>query len=185
MYLQGNGGPIVVNGGFVLTGSSRAASEVTVNGGASPIFNGALISSSLPTQILDVLSNPTTPMVINGVKFKYAPSAWTNAGKSNYLVVRVGGQDLNGMKFADLGACDSNAQGTSRWVTDADPAANPPTTCTSAGIKTVPGRIAIIQARGSVRRKSESCIAKSFEKLPERGRRESPSAMVAFRNGDA
>ena len=135
MYLQGNVGPIVVNGGYLLTGSSRAASEVTVKGGTAPMFNGTLISGSLPTQILDVLSNPTTPMVMNDVKFQYAPSTWTNAGKSNYLLVRVGGRDVNGMKFADLGTCDSSAQGTSRWVTDADPAANPPTKCTSVGIK--------------------------------------------------
>ncbi len=131
VYSQGAPAPIVINGGQLTSGAAGNA-YLTINGGAPFIVNGTLFENGTPAELLNVVSNPSSPVSVRDIA---QPSglAQTNAGKTWWLNESVGGQDV-GVKFADLPSTVTN--GVRRYCVDCDPPANPPVACTGAGAKT-------------------------------------------------
>lgn len=125
--------PIRLIGGQLVTPGS--GSYLAIEGGA-PINADDANFSGVVSQYVNVIANPTFPAALRNNNYVNVEPA-TNSGKSFWVQVQQAGQD-QGMKFADLPAtCTAGGwSGTSRFVTDADPAANPPVACTSAGAKT-------------------------------------------------
>ena len=137
LSVNGLGGPTTINGGQLFAGNNSSSfGYLVVNGGQPLSVRGVQLSGNTAGSILNDLSNTTAPSTLTDSNI---PSglANTNTGSSFYLHTNIYGQN-KGMKFADLPATCSTAgwSGMSRYVTDADPAANPPVACTSAGTKT-------------------------------------------------
>ena len=131
VYSGGGYAPVVINGGQLTLGSTGTA-YLAINGGAPFIDMGTMFSGGSPAELLDVIANPSSPVVIRDV-IQPGGLALTNAGKSWWLKESLGGQDL-GVRFADLPGSVTN--GARRYCVDCDPPANPPVACTSAGAKT-------------------------------------------------
>jgi len=131
VYSNGGYAPVIINGGQLTSGSIGAA-YLAINGGAPFIVSGTLFEGGSPAELLNVIGNPTSPVMMRDV-IQPNGIALTNAGKSWWLNESAGSQDL-GFKFADLPSSVTN--GVRRYCTDCDPPANPPVACTSAGAKT-------------------------------------------------
>ena len=131
VYSNGGYAPVVINGGQLTLGSSGAA-YLAINGGAPFIVAGTLFSGGSPAELLNVIGNPSAPVIMHDV-IQPSGIALTNAGKSWWLNETQGSQDL-GVKFADLPGSVTN--GGRRYCVDCDPPANPPVACTSSGAKT-------------------------------------------------
>jgi hypothetical protein len=131
VYSNGGYAPVVINGGQLTLGSSGAA-YLAINGGAPFIVSGTLFDGGTPAELLNVIGNPTLPIIVHDV-IQPSGLALTNAGKSWWLNETQGSQDM-GVKFADLPSSVTN--GARRYCLDCDPPANPPVACTSAGAKT-------------------------------------------------
>jgi hypothetical protein len=131
VYSNGAYAPIVINGGQLLSGATGNA-YLAISGGAPFIVNGTQFTGGSPAELLNVIANPTSPVVVRDV-IQPSSIASTNAGKSWWLSESLGGQDP-GVKFADLPGSVTN--GVRRYCVDCDPPANPPVICTSLGAKT-------------------------------------------------
>jgi hypothetical protein len=132
MLAWGNYAQTIVDGGQFPSGNNSSA-PFAINSGAPYTIRGADVSGTF-AEMLDVIGNSVAPSTITDSTL---PSGFTstNSGKTFYLRVTNGGQDT-GMKFADLPSASSSFNGVKRYCLDCDPAANPPTTCTSSGTKT-------------------------------------------------
>jgi hypothetical protein len=132
VYSNGGYAPVIINGGQLTSGNPSGGAYLVINGGAPFIVKGTDFGFGSPSEILDVISNPTSPVQIDNAVL---PSgvALTNSGKSWWLNDIQGSQDL-GVKFADLPSSVIN--GARRYCVDCDPPANPPVACTSTGAKT-------------------------------------------------
>jgi hypothetical protein len=132
VYSNGGYAPVVINGGQLLQGNAAGGAYLAISGGAPFIVSGTDFSGGTPAELLNVIANPSSPVVMhdtiqpNGI-------ALTNAGKSWWLNESQGSQDV-GVKFADLPG--SVTSGARRYCVDCDPPANPPAACTSTGAKT-------------------------------------------------
>ena len=131
VYSNGAYAPIVINGGQLTSGATGNA-YLAISGGAPFIVNGTIFTAGSPAELLNVIANPSSPVVVRDV-IQPSGIAPTNAGKSWWLSESLGGQDV-GVKFADLPGSVTN--GVRRYCVDCDPPANPPVACTSAGAKT-------------------------------------------------
>jgi Concanavalin A-like lectin/glucanases superfamily len=131
VYSNGAYAPIVINGGQLLSGASGNA-YLAISGGAPFIVNGSQFTGGSPAELLNVIANPLSPVVVRDV-IQPSGIAATNAGKSWWLTESLGGQDP-GVKFADLPSSVTN--GARRYCADCDPPANPPVACTSTGART-------------------------------------------------
>jgi hypothetical protein len=131
VYSNGGYAPVVINGGQLFSGSTGAA-YLAINGGAPFIVAGTLFAGGSPAELLNVIANPSSPVIMHDV-IQPGGIALTNAGKSWWLNETQGSQDL-GVKFADLPGSVTN--GARRYCIDCDPPANPPVACTSTGAKT-------------------------------------------------
>ena len=131
VYSNGGYAPVIINGGQLFSGSTGAA-YLAINGGAPFIVAGTLFAGGSPAELLNVIANPSSPIIIHDV-IQPSGLALTNAGKSWWLNETRAGQDL-GVKFADLPGSVTN--GVRRYCIDCDPPANPPVACTSTGAKT-------------------------------------------------
>jgi hypothetical protein len=131
VYSNGGYAPIVINSGQLTLGSTGSA-FLAINGGAPYIVSGTQFGGGSPAEILNVIGNPSSPVIVHDV---VQPSGvpLTNASKSWWLNESEASQDL-GVKFADLPATVTS--GARRYCVDCDPPANPPVACTSAGAKT-------------------------------------------------
>jgi hypothetical protein len=131
VYSFGAYAPIVINGGQLLSGATGQA-YLAINGGAPFLVNGTDFIGGSPAELLNVITNPSSPVVLRDVT-RPSGLASTNTGKSWWLSESLGGQD-RGVKFADLPASVTN--GVRRYCIDCDPPANPPVACTSTGART-------------------------------------------------
>jgi len=131
VYSNGAYAPIVINGGQLTSGATGNA-YLAISGRAPFIVNGTIFTAGSPAELLNVIANPSSPVVVRDV-IQPSGIAPTNAGKSWWLSESLGGQDV-GVKFADLPGSVTN--GVRRYCVDCDPPANPPVACTSAGAKT-------------------------------------------------
>jgi hypothetical protein len=131
VYSNGAYAPIVINGGQLLSGATGNA-YLAISGGAPFIVNGTQFTGGSPAELLNVIANPLSPVVVRDT-IQPSGIASTNAGKSWWLSESLGGQDP-GVKFADLPSSVTN--GARRYCVDCDPPANPPVACTSAGART-------------------------------------------------
>ena len=143
--------PIIINGGQLYSGASGSA-YLAINGGAPVIDTGTQFQGGSPAEILNVVSNPRSPVIVNSAVLP-SKVPLTNEGKSWWMHATIAGLDL-GVKFADLPTPGTTTNGQKRYCVDRDPAVNPPTTCTSAGTKTGRGLMDSI-ARGSVFHKED------------------------------
>jgi len=132
VFSDGGYAPVIINGGQLTSGNPSGGAYLAINGGSPFVANGTAFFSGSPSELLNVIANPTSPVILRDVT---QPSglALTNAGKSWWLSESVAGQDL-GVKFADLPSSVTN--GARRYCIDCDPPANPPVACTSTGAKT-------------------------------------------------
>jgi Concanavalin A-like lectin/glucanases superfamily/Pectate lyase superfamily protein len=132
VYSNGGYAPVVINGGQLLQGNTAGGAYLAISGGAPFIVAGTMFTGGSPAELLNVIANPSSPVVMHDV-IQPSGIALTNAGKSWWLNESQGNQDV-GVKFADLPGSVTN--GARRYCVDCDPPANPPVACTSAGAKT-------------------------------------------------
>ena len=132
LYSNGAWAPVLVYGGQLIAPSPGASGDsfFALNGGQPILDIGSSLDGS-PASIVNVISNPASPVTIRDAALPNVPLA--NSGKSWWVYGKSAAQDL-GMKFADLPATAVN--GAARYCSDCDPPANPPAACTSSGAKT-------------------------------------------------
>jgi hypothetical protein len=94
VYSSGAYAPIIINGGQLISGNPSGGAYLAINGGAPFIVHGTQFTSTgAPAELLNVLSNPTSPVTIKDAVLPNVPL--TNAGGQRWLVANQFGAIYN------------------------------------------------------------------------------------------
>jgi hypothetical protein len=93
VYSSGAYAPIIINGGQLFSGNPSGGAYLAIRGGQPFIDTGTLFGGGAPAELLNVLSNPTSPVTIKDTSLPNVPL--TNAGAQQWLVVNTFGAAYN------------------------------------------------------------------------------------------
>jgi hypothetical protein len=93
VYSSGAYAPIIINGGQLFSGNPSGGAYLAIQGGQPFIDTGTLFGGGAPAELLNVLSNPTSPVTIKDTSLPNVPLA--NAGAQQWLVVNTFGATYN------------------------------------------------------------------------------------------
>ena len=85
IYSNGGYAPIVINGGQLSMGNPRGGAYLALQGGAPFSVRGTAFGSGKPAELLNVISNPTSPVTLEDVVIPKG-LALTNADKQQWLI---------------------------------------------------------------------------------------------------